>query len=964
MNFRTQTAAFAAMIVLLVPRLIHAEFAEATRAATPPNIDGNLDDACWQQTKPIKRFTIMNSAEPAKFPTVAYVVYDDDAIYIGARCEEPKIANIKTSALPRDHDDVPRHDCVEIMLDPAMSRNDYYHFAVDASGNIFDRACTQGGHIGDKSWDAEVTARSVVGDKFWSCEMAIPFYNHGLTREVKTVWGLNICREKQHPAELSSIAEKGAFNIAGCFVELRGIETDFSRYGYHLGSPAATTLVRDGALDVELSVPLLNETGKEQNFLLDCCLISPTGKPHIVSKPVSLAAGDKRILTAGRFTLVEQGDFTCMIRIGAADTKKPLAIKRSALRIEYIPLTIRLLEPWYRNAIFETQRIKQVVLDLEARMAADELKGTTAEVGIREAGSDRPLESVKITEVTVKNRLHFDADKLPYGKLEILAELKDSGGKTLVTTAHPFQKLPHKKGEVWLGKDMHWRVDGKPFFINGAWNHEEDFLPEYNVFTSEKPGGVKFLSTKLLSEVFYKIGARMREKQLNAADIEMCRGITREVKDNPALFAHYLSDEPECRSWSASALEQAYQAVRDEDPYHPVVISNDSTEGLNAYAGCAEINGLHPYPAILKDKPVNDLSKVISYVEIARTFFRDRSHKQTIAYLHQGFNYGDYGAVNNRIPNYREYRNQDLLALICGVTGFLQFNREVAHYPELSIGMAHLTRELAYLGPVVLASCPSGIEPGSTGRAMKMLLKELDGDWYLFACNAAMTPGEATVTIPGLSKRAKRLQVISEDRMIEVKKDALTDQFDTFETHVYTTATKKPDLLAVKDICRLIDEANQKRKKAGNLAFQMFEGDGVIVRASSVAGKYRRGNSGLWHLVDGVIDTGESPGADTHTLLRWKDTTPNEFPDWVEIQLPAAHPIDKVIVYPFKKSLKDYAIQAFVGDEWQDVDRASGKNEDVITHTFGPVTTNRIRLWITATNGPHAWISEVEVYEK
>lgn len=935
---------------------------EATRAPSPPDLDGRLDDPCWQQAKPVTGFTVMNRTDPAKHPSTAYVVFDDTTLYIGVRCEEPNVASIKTAKMSRDGE-VCRSDCIEIMLDPTMGKNDYYHFAVNASGSVFDRACTQGGYIGDTSWDAEVNARSFVGDKFWSCEVAIPFYSLGITPRVKSTWGLNICREKMDPSELSSIAEKGAFNIAASFVELRGMDVDFSRYCYGIGSPIAATLVKEGALNVQLDVPVLNETGQDENVLLECWLISPSEKPHITSTPTALAAGKEKSLSAGKFVLTEQGNYTCFVRVSTPDTKKPLAVKKSPLRIEYVPLAIRLIEPWYRDALFETQQIKEVALDLELRMNPEDLKGATAEVAIREAGSARPLGTKTIAKVSDKNRVTFDASKLPYGKLEIAAVLKDKDGNKLVDTTRPFQKLPSKPGEVWLGQDLQWRVDGKPFFINGAWNHPEDFIPEFNVFTTEMPGDVKLVTCNLMNDIYYKTGKRMQEGNLNAADLEMCRAIARRFKDHPRFFAYYLSDEPECGNYSAHAMEQAYQVVRDEDPYHPIIVSNDSLEGLKNYARCAEINGLHPYPVILKDKRINDLTAVASFVETARKLFHESAHKQTIAYLHQGFNYGDEGAVNNRIPNYLEYRNQDLLAIICGAKGFLQFNRSVAHYPELSIGMPHLTKELAYLGPVVLAP-QAAVTPTSSSKTMKMLLKELDGDLYLLACNAAMEPCDATITIPGASQRAKRFNVISEERTVKIKKDAFTDHFDTFEAHVYTTSKKKPDLLTVKAICRLIDEANQKRRKPGNLVFQMFEGDEVVVRASTNAGGGRRPENGLWHMVDGVLDLGETGGIDPYNQLRWKDTTPNEFPDWLEIQMPAPRRVGRVVVYPFKKSLKDYAVQAWVGGEWKDVGKVAGKNDDRITHIFEPVTTDRIRIWITATNGPHSWVTEVEVYEK
>ena len=141
----------------------------------------------------------------------------------------------------------------------------------------------------------------------------------------------------------------------------------------------------------------------------------------------------------------------------------------------------------------------------------------------------------------------------------------------------------------------------------------------------------------------------------------------------------------------------------------------------------------------------NDLTKVVAFLDAAAKTFSDAPHKQDILYLHQGFNYGDYGAVNSRIPTYREYRDQDLLALICGARGLLHYNRMVAHYPELYIGMKYLTKEQAALAPVFLAPDAPVAPLADPAEPMRMLLKNVYGAYWLLACNASMRRFWATV---------------------------------------------------------------------------------------------------------------------------------------------------------------------------------------------------------------------------
>ena len=927
----------------------------AVRAAAAPLIDGRLDDACWRDAPATDDFRVRHTQGPASLGSSVRVAFDDAALYVGVRCEEPDVGSIVTRELERDNSDVFRTDCVEVMLDPARTRNDYYHIGVNASGSVADRACTQGGFIGDMSWDAPVTAASFIGDGFWSCEIAIPFYALGITPAVGSTWAINVCREKKSPAENSSIADEGAFNNAAAFPDLLGIDADLSRYCYTIGAFEPTEAIREGALELTLGVPVENLTGDAGERLLDGWLIGPGGEVVTASAGITPPVRERQCFELGPMRLAEQGEYECFVRVADPVTKITLALRQATLPIAWVPMTIRLVEPWYRDAIFATQQIEQVVVEVGVRLDAAELAGAALQVRVVDDAGGQAL-ATAAPEVGESARVSFDAAALPEGRMTIVAALTGADGEELARTTHPLRKLGYLPGEVWLGRDMNWCVDGEPFFLNGAWNYPEGFVPEYNAFSGGDHEGVLLLDTSVMNMLAYRTPS-VRTDALSAEDAELLRAHVREGRDNPRLFAYYVSDEPEVSNTQASVLEEVYRIFADEDPWHPIIISNDSMHGLHAYARCGDINGLHPYPAILRDRRINDLSSVAVFVEGAVAAFAGSDHKQTVAYLHQGFNYGDHGAVNNRIPSYVEYRDQDLLALICGARGFIQFNRMVAHYPELSIGMPHLTRELGVLGEVALSPTPE-IAVTADSDSAKLLLKEHEGELWLLAANADMEPREMTITVPGIGARAGELQVVSEGRSVPLDGDRLTDRFDTFEVHVYTTG-EAPDLPTVAEIVAEIDAANEARRRPGNLAFQMFEGDGVIVSASSSrAGRGRRADVALWHVVDGVIDV-----SDRYHCLTWQDDTPDEFPDRLEIALPEAHSIGRVVVYPFEQSLRDYRVEASVDGEWREVAAVSGQQADRIEHEFGPVTTDRIRLVVTAANGPNSMVTEVEVYE-
>src|SRR4051812_9419006 len=73
----------------------HRSFA-ASRTPTPPKVDGKLDDPAWLAA-PVERRFIQNFPVERVAPsqrTELRVLYDDDALYIGVRCNDSEADRI------------------------------------------------------------------------------------------------------------------------------------------------------------------------------------------------------------------------------------------------------------------------------------------------------------------------------------------------------------------------------------------------------------------------------------------------------------------------------------------------------------------------------------------------------------------------------------------------------------------------------------------------------------------------------------------------------------------------------------------------------------------------------------------------------------------------------------------------------------------------------------------------------
>src|SRR6185369_14157046 len=91
------------ILLLSAPLLSQVKTLQAFKAIQAPKIDGNLDDAAWKDA-PVATDFIQNFPTfgiPATTRTVVRIIYDDNAIYVGAYMyDDPSL--IKKQITARD----------------------------------------------------------------------------------------------------------------------------------------------------------------------------------------------------------------------------------------------------------------------------------------------------------------------------------------------------------------------------------------------------------------------------------------------------------------------------------------------------------------------------------------------------------------------------------------------------------------------------------------------------------------------------------------------------------------------------------------------------------------------------------------------------------------------------------------------------------------------------------------------
>ena len=149
------------------------------RRATPPVIDGVLNDAAWRGTPFVRRLF-------SRPPVTAFrACFDDRALYVGVVCEE--VPGYKARSKPHPRDGAAwKDDCLEIFILPSP-RDAVHQFIINASNAIYDQ------RAGKPSYNPDWQHATRRDEKGWVAEFAIPFKALGLKGPAAEI-GFNIGR--------------------------------------------------------------------------------------------------------------------------------------------------------------------------------------------------------------------------------------------------------------------------------------------------------------------------------------------------------------------------------------------------------------------------------------------------------------------------------------------------------------------------------------------------------------------------------------------------------------------------------------------------------------------------------------------------------------------------------------------------------------------------------------------------
>ncbi len=265
------------------------------RFDSPPKIDGILNDANWKTLIPATKFERWmpnnGSSEKDGYEHFVYIGYDDNAIYVAGKFNNPNPIPVEFSQ---------RDDIWEINAETFfISINSYddnineQSFQVTSAGTLGDSYTS--GEMSDEDWDFDTVFESKVsiGNKSWSMEMRIPYSALRFPSKKIQKWGINFGRKIAESGEVYTwnfVDQKNANygESMGITSEIKDISPPIRLFFYPYAQSSIDFKKGSSPLN-GYSAGMDLKYGINNSFTLDATLIPDFGQVTFDDKELNLS---------------------------------------------------------------------------------------------------------------------------------------------------------------------------------------------------------------------------------------------------------------------------------------------------------------------------------------------------------------------------------------------------------------------------------------------------------------------------------------------------------------------------------------------------------------------------------------------------------------------------------------------------------------------------------------------------
>ncbi|MEI6501003.1 MAG: hypothetical protein WCP21_08245, partial [Armatimonadota bacterium] len=612
------------------------------------------------------------------------------------------------------------------------------------------------------------------------------------------------------------------------------LKVDKSRYNLYPDSPSFRLQPAAKGFDVTGSLKLENRGDKPFTGTLELEVLAPGAKGG--TAPVELAPGSSAVISIPGAFVAEQGKFPAIFRVkGAGYTAMNL---RSDSWFKYVPLTVRLTEPNYRNCIYATQKVAQITGTVALGLPLEQAKGLTVRTSLSGANAQTVSTEAVVENGTVAFTL--PCPDLPEGsyivRAELLRPLANKKFELVAETETTLRKLPVAPAvEVRIDTEGNLLVNGEAVFIRGWYGSMQYCVGSSSFPQAQMPHSTNFMmgagDAERADLNLYCLGSLTGPIDEAKAKLDLpidgelkaqIRAEIAKVRNQRNIIGYYISDEPECRGLSPVFLKSLCDYAAEIDPYRfCMIVSRSPAEYMQA----CDVMCPHPYMNPLNKEGKRQFGTEVRSIHKIMSEARDANDgSKAVWSMPQTFSYGGLYGQN---PNFLESRWFTHTALACGAKGLVPFifNGYWNHL-ENRIAMDAVFEELTFLAPAWNA--PGGArEAKSDNPGVDVVAKyyqprpEDNGHTFIVAANQSWDATKATLTVPELAKgKQTRLLVLRENRVVNVQDGVFTDDFAGLGVHLYTTLEILPNLKTLDELQQQIAAAYKRPAEEGNILAQ------------------------------------------------------------------------------------------------------------------------------------------------
>ena len=313
-------------------KIVEKKKVQTEKTTSYVTIDGQLDESAWEKVLPAKDFYTFapdnGNLEAKELRTEVKILYDDNALYIGATLYDNTPSKILKEITERDN--IGTADSFGVFINGYNDgQQDFQFYVTAANGQADCNFTSQNGE--DYSWNAIWTSKTKITDYGWVVEMKIPYAALRFPKKDIQTWGINFFREVRRNRQKYTWSLID--NNIGAFSQQAGILTGIQNISpptrlflipyassYLNSNKEETEITFKGGLDVKYGI--------NDAFTLDAILIPDFGQTKFDNVELNLGPFEQQFnenrpfFTEGT-DLFTKGDLLYSRRIGASPVFYP-----------------------------------------------------------------------------------------------------------------------------------------------------------------------------------------------------------------------------------------------------------------------------------------------------------------------------------------------------------------------------------------------------------------------------------------------------------------------------------------------------------------------------------------------------------------------------------------------------------------------------------------------------------------